>query len=102
MRPSSRYSIPKETGNSAVDRKSSGNHIEHFLCALTFPTHSKILLNPNVWITDTAAAIIHIKAHRTGLVNVRTATTAVKQLPWAMSVLKLLQRLEIFLAQFQL
>jgi hypothetical protein len=68
MRPSG-YRVPNETGNSAADCKSTGNHIEYLLCDLTFPTDNKILLDPNIWITDTAASV-HMTAHRTGLINV--------------------------------
>jgi hypothetical protein len=47
MSPSG-YRVPNESGNSAVDCKSTGNKIEYLLCILTFPTDSKILLDPNV------------------------------------------------------
>jgi hypothetical protein len=74
MRPSG-YRVPNESGNSAVNRKSAGNNIKYLLCALTFPTESKISLDRNVWIADTGASV-HIQAHRKGLENVRAATAA--------------------------
>jgi hypothetical protein len=73
LRPSG-YRVPTESDNSAVDRKSTGNKIEYLLCALTFPIKdSKLLLDPNIWIADTAASV-HMTAHQQGLMNIRTAT----------------------------
>jgi hypothetical protein len=73
LRPSG-YRLPTESGNSAVDRKSTGNNIEYLLCALTFPINdSKLLLDPNIWIADTAASV-HMTTHQQGQIDIRTAT----------------------------
>jgi hypothetical protein len=73
LRPSG-YRVPTESGNSAVGRKGTGNKIEYLLCALTFPINdSKLLLDPNIWIADTAASV-HMTAHQQGLINICTAT----------------------------
>jgi hypothetical protein len=69
--------VSTESGNSAVDRESTGNKIEYLLCALTFPINdSKLLLDPNIWIADTSASV-HMTAHQQGLINIRTATNHV-------------------------
>jgi hypothetical protein len=55
-------------------RKSPGNKIEYLVCALDFPRNdSKLLLDPNVWIAETAASV-HMLAQQEGLINIRTAT----------------------------
>jgi hypothetical protein len=70
------YRLTNESGNSDVNRKSTGNKIKCLLCALTFPTDSKILLDPNVWILPDTGVSVHMMAHRKGLINVTAATTA--------------------------
>jgi hypothetical protein len=42
---------------------------------MKFPTDSKILLDPNVWIADTGASVC-MTPHQKGLINVRAANTA--------------------------
>jgi hypothetical protein len=58
-----------------VDCRSTGSKIEYLLCTLTFPNGSKLLLDPNVWIADTAASV-HMTAHQEGLINICMATKA--------------------------
>jgi hypothetical protein len=44
------------------------------VCTLTFPINdSKLLLDPNIWIADTAASV-HMTAHQQGLIDIHTAT----------------------------
>jgi hypothetical protein len=44
-------------------------------CALTFPINdSKLLLDPNIWIADTAASV-HMTAHQQGIIDICTATS---------------------------
>lgn len=60
MRPYG-YGVPNKSGNSAFDCKSTGNNIEYLLFALTFPTDSKVLQDPNIWLADTGASL-HMRA----------------------------------------
>jgi hypothetical protein len=57
------YMMPNEMVNLSLDNNKT---IEYLLCGLTNPTENKILLDPNVWIADTAASI-HATAHKEGL-----------------------------------
>jgi hypothetical protein len=50
--------------------------IEYLLCGLTNPTENKILLDPNVWIADTAASM-HATAHKEGLQGINKTSTTV-------------------------
>ncbi len=65
--------MPNKSGNSAINLKSAGNQIKYLLCALTFLNNSKQLLDPNVWIADTAASV-HMTAHQQGLIDIQNAT----------------------------
>jgi hypothetical protein len=42
-----------------------GNKLEFMLCGMTFPQNQDLLLDPNVWIVDTAATV-HTSAHKQG------------------------------------
>jgi hypothetical protein len=46
--------MPNEMANFSLDNNKT---IEYLLCGLTNPTENKILLDPNVWIVDTAASV---------------------------------------------
>jgi hypothetical protein len=59
------YKVKEETSASAVD---SGSKVEFLLCGVTFPTDQAILLDPNVWIADTAATV-HNMPHSVGMTN---------------------------------
>jgi hypothetical protein len=72
LRPNN-FRLP-ETGNAAMDQQGK---VEYLLCGLTFPNDNKILLDPNIWIADTAATV-HMTAHRNGLTDVRNATDGEK------------------------
>jgi hypothetical protein len=54
--------------NSDLDYWNS--NVEYLLCGLTIPTDSKILLDPKIWIADTAASV-HVTAHKEGLQEVQ-------------------------------
>jgi hypothetical protein len=75
------YRIPNESTNLAVDHLKNNwinnwnNNVEYLLCGLTIPTNSKILLDPNIWITDMAASV-HMMVLKEGLQGVHKATQA--------------------------
>jgi hypothetical protein len=71
----------KEQVNASVDEGTSPGLLlccleaetelaEYQLCGLTFPTAQKILSDPNVWITDSAATA-HSMGHKEGLYDLR-------------------------------
>jgi hypothetical protein len=61
-----------EVGATARD---TGNHLEFLLCSITFPQNQDLLLDPNVWIADTAATV-HTSAHKEGFHTLEQATAA--------------------------
>ncbi len=65
--------MPNEVANLSLD---NNNTTEYLLCGLTKPTESKILLDPNVWIADTAASV-HATAHKEGLQGINETRTTV-------------------------
>jgi hypothetical protein len=76
----------KEQANPSVDEGPSPELLlcclevnteltEHQLCGLTFPTAQKILSDPNVWITDSAATT-HSTGHTEGLYDLRHTGTS--------------------------
>ncbi len=95
------FRMPNESANSALDRRKNNTddketaHVEYLLCGLTFPTDSKILLGPNIWIADTAANVHHMTAHRQGLTSVRKATN-VETIRRITELKKLLQKSVIY------
>jgi hypothetical protein len=64
--------MPNEMANMTRDNKS----IEDLLCGLTNPTRNKILLDPNIWIADTAASM-HATAHKEGLQDINKTRTTI-------------------------
>jgi len=68
-RPEGFKSRSAETAASAVD---NGSRVEFLLCGMTFPTDQAILMDPNVWIADTAATV-HNTPHMDGMTNLRDA-----------------------------
>jgi hypothetical protein len=67
------YKMPNEVANLSLDNNKT---IEYLLCGLTNPTENKILLDPNVWIADTAASV-HATAHKEGLQGINETRTTV-------------------------
>jgi hypothetical protein len=65
--------MPNEIVNLSLDINKT---IEYLLCGLTNPTENKILLDPNLWIVDTAASM-HATAHKEGLQGINKTSTTV-------------------------
>jgi Zinc knuckle len=53
-----------EQANATVDR------VEYLLASLEFPDTPKLMLDPNIWVADTAVTT-HSTPHKVGMINVR-------------------------------
>jgi hypothetical protein len=65
------FKVRSEQGNAGVD--SDNNRVEFMLCGMTFPNTQELLMDPNVWIADTAATV-HMTPHEMGCTNARKAS----------------------------
>jgi hypothetical protein len=72
---SQRYKISNEMANSTLNNNYWNANVEYLLCALTIPTDSMFLLNPNIWITDTAASV-HVTVDKSELQDEHKMTQA--------------------------
>jgi hypothetical protein len=52
---------------------SDNNCVECMLCGMTFPNTQELLIDPNIWIADTAATV-HMTPHEMGCTNARKAS----------------------------
>jgi hypothetical protein len=66
--------MPNKMANLTLDNNYWNNNVEYLLCGLAIPTDNKILLNLNIWITDTAASV-HETAHKEGLQDISKVKT---------------------------
>ena len=67
----------KEASEMVAAAVNMGNKVEFLLCTMDmcFPTSTKLLNDPNVWITDMATTV-HLMLHSEGLVNLKEASVS--------------------------
>jgi hypothetical protein len=67
------YRMPAKQAQANVNKKTKEKTIEYLMAGITFTTGHKILIDPNVWITDTAATV-HTTPYSQGMKNCKKAT----------------------------
>jgi hypothetical protein len=67
------YRMPAKQAQANVNKKTKEKTIEYLMAGSTFPTNHKILIDPNVGITDTAATV-HTTPYSQGMKNCKKAT----------------------------